>query len=174
MCSMQCLIEWVPIAGYEKSYSVNNIGQVKAESRNVRRLGRDGKFHYVHRDEKILTPKNRGLYLCVLLSKEGVRTAHSIHRLVAEAFIPNPDRLPQVNHKDEDKHNNTRDNLEWCTNEYNQRYSRGIPLSLCKGGERYDFESRAEARVQMGVCGASLWRLTSGRSSEIRGWRLYE
>lgn len=61
-------------------------------------------------------------YLYVALSKKGVKYYFRVHRLVAEAFIPNPDGLPEVNHKDEDKTNNRVDNLEWCTSHDNKVY----------------------------------------------------
>ena len=64
-------------------------------------------------------------YHFVLLWKDNHQKTKLVHRLVAEAFIPNPDNLPQVNHKDEDKDNNTIDNLEWCTNYYNNHYGTG-------------------------------------------------
>ena len=80
--------------------------------------------------------KNNG-YKSVSLTKGGATKAFYVHRLVAEAFIPNPDNLPMVNHKDEDKTNNFVENLEWCTNNYNINYGtarkrqadkiRGIP-----------------------------------------------
>jgi hypothetical protein len=76
-------------------------------------------------------------YKIVSLTRDGKTKAHFVHRLVAEAFIDNPDDLPMVNHKDEDKTNNFAENLEWCTNEYNVNYGnarkrqakklRGIP-----------------------------------------------
>lgn len=62
-------------------------------------------------------------YKVVGLSIDGKEKKFLVHRLVAEAFIPNPNNLPQVNHIDEDKTNNRVDNLEWCTNDYNIRYS---------------------------------------------------
>lgn len=61
-------------------------------------------------------------YLRISLVKNGKSKNFVIHRLVAEAFIPNPNNYPCVNHKDENKHNNAVDNLEWCSNEYNNAY----------------------------------------------------
>ena len=61
-------------------------------------------------------------YYYVCLSKNGIVKNYFVHRLVAEVFLPNPDNLPCVNHKDEDKSNNNVDNLEWCTHEYNINY----------------------------------------------------
>lgn len=61
-------------------------------------------------------------YLQVNLSKNGKAKTFQVHRLVAEAFIPNPQNLPEVNHRDEDKTNNTMNNLEWCTRQYNLNY----------------------------------------------------
>lgn len=76
---------------------------------------------------RVLKPaKGTGGYLFVSLSKNGKEKPFLIHRLVAEAFIPNPLNLPQVNHRDEDKTNNTVDNLEWCTAEYNTNYGTAI------------------------------------------------
>ena len=103
------------IQGYEGLYEVSNLGRVKSLER-YDKIGRLIK-------EKILTPrKDKKGYLYVGLSKDGVQRKFSIHRLVAIAFIPNPDNLPQVNHKDENKEHNWEDNLEWCTNIYNCNY----------------------------------------------------
>lgn len=69
-----------------------------------------------------------------------------VHRLVAEAYLPNPYSLPQVNHKDEDKTNNCMENLEWCTNEYNYSY-----------GTRIDRVSRANRKPLMNVTTGQCW-----------------
>lgn len=66
--------------------------------------------------------KDKDGYLLVQLWKNGKLKSFRVHRLVAQAFIPNPDNLPCVNHKDEDKTNNNVDNLEWCTHDYNANY----------------------------------------------------
>lgn len=82
------------------------------------------------------TQSNCG-YRIVHLSEHGKSRWYSVHRLVAEAFIPNPDNLPCVNHKDEVKSNNNVDNLEWCTWEYNNSYNnksqRMIETKLARG-----------------------------------------
>lgn len=62
-------------------------------------------------------------YPIIRLCKDGVNKNYKVHRLVAETYIPNPDNLPCVNHKDEDKSNNHVDNLEWCDHAYNMEYS---------------------------------------------------
>ena len=111
------------IAGYEGLYQVSNEGNVKSL--------KYGKEH-------IIKPQtDRYGYMYVILCMDGQRKYHLVHRLVASAFIGNPDNLPQVNHKDECKTNNTVENLEWCTHEYNNNYGthnqriaealRGIP-----------------------------------------------
>lgn len=99
--------EWKKIKGYD-NYLVSNEGRVKSLQNNK---------------EKILKPVSyKDGYLHVILCKNGKVKNFLIHRLVAQAFIPNPDNLPQVNHKDEDKTNNSVSNLEWCTAKYNLNY----------------------------------------------------
>ena len=99
---------WKDKKDYEGHYQVSNFGRVKSI-----KFGK----------ERILKPvTNSSGYLLVELYKNNIKKKYSVHRLVAEAFIPNPYNLPQVNHKDENKLNNNVDNLEWCTNEYNINY----------------------------------------------------
>ena len=98
--------EWKKIPGYEGLYEVSNMGNV----RNVRR------------NKLLRLSKTNNRYIRVSLCKNGIKTGLTVHRLVAEAFIPNPDNLPEVNHKDEDKTNNRVENLEWCDHKYNMNY----------------------------------------------------
>lgn len=98
---------WKPVVGYEGLYEVSNMGNVFSllSNRNL--------------DCGLTTKK----YKRVCLSIEGEKKFHHIHRLVAEAFIPNPEHLPQVNHKDGNKQNNCVENLEWCDNSQNQYHA---------------------------------------------------
>lgn len=109
---------WKDIGGYEGIYKVSNYGRIMSLERDVRR--RDGiSFHFKQRIVKY--KKARG-YDCVGLSNENVIKYFRVHRLVAIAFIPNHENLPQINHKDENPHNNMVSNLEWCTASYNLNY----------------------------------------------------
>lgn len=102
---------WKPVKGYEGLYEISNFGRVKS-------LGNDKS-----RKEKILKPiKDKGGYLYVGLCRDGKGKWFKVHRLVAEAFLPNPEGFEQVNHKDENKSNNCSSNIEWCSHKYNSNY----------------------------------------------------
>ena len=96
---------WKQVENFE-NYEVSNFGRVRKNYKN-------GKVKYL---KPMQTPKG---YLCVELWKKSKRKRVKVHRLVAQAFIPNPDNLPQVNHKDLDKRNNHADNLEFISNRDN-------------------------------------------------------
>ena len=99
---------WKDIFGYEGLYQVSDKGRVKS-------IG--------YGKERILKSFiNKKGYIRVCIFKNGERKNYSIHRLVAQAFLSNPDNLPQVNHKDENQSNNNLENLEWCTAKYNHNY----------------------------------------------------
>lgn len=96
----------------------------------VSSLGRVKSLNYNHtKKEKILTlsitnTRYSYQYYRVGLYKQNKSTTYRVHRLVAETFIPNPDNLPQVNHKDHNPFNNCVDNLEWCDAKYNCNHKR--------------------------------------------------
>lgn len=102
--------EFRDIPGYEGLYEVSNLGRVR----------RNGKI--------LKLTKNAKGYLMLNLCKNGIVRKFLVHRLVALAFLPNPQNLPMINHKDEDKTNNTVSNLEWCTVQYNNSYSQFKPV----------------------------------------------
>ena len=104
--------EWKDIEGFEGKYQVSNFGRVK--SLNYNRCGYS----------RLLVPKiNNYGYEWVELFANGKGVCRQVHRLVAMAFIPNPNEYPVINHRDENIRNNRADNLEWCDQRYNTRYS---------------------------------------------------
>lgn len=107
---------WKPVVGYENLYEVSNLGRIRSFDRWVK--SKNGSIRICR--GRILKPgtDKRG-YLYVVLCKNNKQKTYKVHRLVAEAFLPNPDNLPQVNHKDENKQNNNVENLEFCDCKYN-------------------------------------------------------
>lgn len=111
---------WKDVPDYEELYQVSNLGRIRSYEK-YKRAGRHTSVYYC--PSMIIKSFSAGTgYQRVNLYKNRKGRQLSVHRLVAMAFIPNPDNLPQVNHKDEDKTNNRLDNLEWCTAKYNSNY----------------------------------------------------
>lgn len=101
--------EWRPIDGFGGAYLISSMGRVLA-------------LPYSRRTGAIFLAQKNDAYLRVTLIKGGVRRLYAVHRLVAEAFIPNPRGCPEVNHIDENKHNNCVENLEWVTKKENANH----------------------------------------------------
>ena len=120
---------WLPCVGYEGSYEVSSCGRVRSIDRIIYKRG----FPYPFKG-KILTPRlNKKGYLFVKFHSENKGIERNPHRLVAEAFIPNPENKPQVNHIDSNKLNNNDWNLEWNTNSENQLHAYRLGLQNKKG-----------------------------------------
>ena len=121
---------WKDIEGYEKLYMISNLGNV-----------------YSNLTNKKLKPGIDKGYLKVNLRKNNKTKQHTVHRLVAKAFIPNSNQYPCINHKDENPSNNSVDNLEWCTYKYNNTYGTKIErtkrkLSQINKGENHPMYGR--------------------------------
>lgn len=110
---------WKPVVGFESLYEVSNQGRVRSLSKTITRSDGKTRTYYGRVLRKRLDQKG---YVTVILCDRGKQTCRKAHRLVAEAFIPNPYGLPFVNHKDEVKDNNFVENLEWCSAKYNSNY----------------------------------------------------
>lgn len=128
--------EWRPVKGYESRYLISNFGNLKSidftDSLGRKRKGRILKL-----------AKHRCGYVSARISLNEIKDTLRIHREVAIAFIPNPNNLPQVNHKDGNKINNYVDNLEWCDNSFNQRHAIKTGLKIIKYREEATcFKSR--------------------------------
>lgn len=152
---------WKPIDGYNGKYDVSDLGRVRQGEKFVQQY------------------KDRKGYMRVSLYKDKKCRNLKVHRLVALAFILNPDNLPMVNHKDEVKDNNRVDNLEWCDNKYNCNYGtvkerlrvlrkKNAVIGTDKDGNEYRFVSIQEASEYVNgkpQCISSCCRKECGRHS---------
>lgn len=169
---------WKDIKGYEGKYKVSNLGNVK--SLNWLNTGKEKLLHL---------GISKGKYYQVGLCKFGINKTFWVHRLVATAFINNPDNLPYINHKDENKLNNCVDNLEWCTAKYNSNYGTGIERMLktkklrnCKNAEKpvlqftkdckfvNEFPSAKEAARCTDINRGNIWACCAGRYKSAGGY----
>lgn len=174
---------WKDISGYEGKYAISSYGNIIALNYNREK-----------RAQNRIPRKDKGGYLYVNLWKNGISKTFKIHRLVAEAFLPNPNNLPQINHKDENKTNNSVFNLEWCSPSYNSKYgnhSRKVldshkknnspkaekSVAKCsKDGDILDiYISISEAARQTGINRECIRDTCIGKQKTCRGyiWRYY-
>lgn len=115
---------WKKIEGYNGRYEVSDKGNVRSIDMFI--------GTHVYKGKVLCPHKKKNGYLEIGLTYKGKRKYELIHRIVAKAFISNPDRLPCVNHKDEMKTNNSVTNLEWCDYRYNSTYGTRIERSFLK------------------------------------------
>lgn len=175
---------WKDIKGYEGFYQVSNLGRVKSLERDV--YCQDGTFH--HLKEKILVAALDGSgYPFVNLFKNGKMKNINVHRLVAMAFLPNPENKPQVNHKNEIKTDNSVSNLEWCTVSYNVNYgtrtARAVqnrksyklgnapnakPVFCEELNKTFDCAKRVEE--ELGIWGTSIIKVCKGKAKTAGGF----
>lgn len=135
---------WLDIENYEGLYQVSNFGRVRTVPHySVDKLGR--KYFVGGRILRLHTYPNG--YKDVMLQHEGKAKRHLVHRLVANAFIPNPNNLPEINHKDESRDNNCANNLEWCDRSYNCNYGsyNEKRSALAKGRKWTDEQRKAQS-----------------------------
>lgn len=121
---------WRDIQGYEGRYQISSLGRVKSLSRNV-----NNHTGHIKLNECILKQRTdyKGYMRIDIRDNTGVRHYFGIHRLVAQAFIPNPNNKPQVNHINGNKADNRLENLEWCTNSENQKHAYRTGLNHVTG-----------------------------------------
>jgi hypothetical protein len=171
--------------GYEGYYEVSNHGRVRGVERTIHNQRRSGTIYQTIMKSKILSNRDCKGYAQVCLYKDGIERYRYVHRLVAGAFIPNPDNLPEVNHMDENPLNNHADNLEWCTHVYNLNYGtvaeririasirhRGkavIQMDL-NGNKIQEFQSIREAAKCMGIAPSAITGVCAGRQKTSCGF----
>lgn len=117
---------WKPIKNYEGLYEVSNLGRIKRLSETRELFG--GRTTMFYEDRILKEKKHSGGYKLVCLCKNGTNKSHSIHRLVAIAFIPNPENKRETNHKNAIKSDNRVENLEWVTPSENQLHAYGLGI----------------------------------------------
>lgn len=122
---------WKDVVGYESYYEVSNLGRVRSKERVLPHNINKG--NYVKKS-KVLSTQIRKGYVFVCVCVNGIRKALPVHRVVAKAFLPNPENKAQVNHIDGDKTNNKLENLEWATAKENVDHA--VRTGLIKKGSR--------------------------------------
>lgn len=159
--------EWKPIPDFEGIYEVSNYGRIKSLARN----GTKGGLLKQHID--------RYGYLKVVLHKGNKPYYFTVHRLVANAFIENPENKATVDHIDCNRTNNHADNLRWCTVKENVLYSHKLgrqkwnakPLiGISPEGNKFEFISQHEAERITGVTQSNVGKCANGKIKTVKGW----
>lgn len=181
---------WKDIEGYEGLYQISNLGRVKSLERWVTaNWGKTKKLSKQLIKEKIRKISyNSNGYALVVLAKQGKNKTYLLHRLVASAFVDNPNNLTIVNHKDENPSNNRYDNLEWCDYTYNNTY-RDIHLkrnvdNVARKIIQYDLDMNeikrwniaSDAAKYYDIALSNILKCCKGERTHCAGfkWRYYE
>lgn len=175
-------IEWRPIKGYEGHYEVSSTGEVRSVEYKVEVTTPSGGIGQRAYPAKIRCQSYAGPYPVVTLYKAGKRSTHTVHRLVAVAFIPKEKGKTYINHKDGNPQNNDVNNLEWCTQSYNIQYAYDnktkTPPHMRKVGQFTDdwelvktWESLAEAGRGTNCKQANIMKVCKGKRNHAGGYR---
>lgn len=169
-----------PIDCFE-GYQISNMGRVKALDRVLIRkskLGLDYEYHIKGRFMKLKTDKDG--YKYVILSKNKKPYTLKVHRLVAMAFLSNPDNFPIINHKNRKVDDNRVENLEWCTYSYNNTYQdagrkralkKGLPIAAYKDGILVGiYISSYEAAKKLNCSDGNIRTNCRGENKHVKGY----
>lgn len=173
------------IKGYEGIYEVNELGQVRSVNRIVET--KDGGIRKYDGTELKPAMAKDG-YSKVILNKNGISKMMTVHRLVAETFLPNPDNLPEVHHKNHDRRDNRVENLAWVTRD-EQRDDHwkaaiaaqaktngvrlGVRLRVVGHGIEKIYNSASEVKRELGIDRKSEMKVAKGEFKQSKGYRIY-
>ena len=158
---------WKPIKGYENLYEVSNTGKVKSL-----------KYRKKYEQKEIAINLRKDGYLQVQLNKQGHQKIYLVHRLVAQAFLDNPDNKPYINHLDCDPSNNNVNNLEWCTQSENMQYasklgrikSSSIIATNLKTGEEKFYINACEAEKDLKITRQAIYSVLKNQYKQMKGY----
>ena len=164
--------EWRDIKGFEGFYQVSNFGRVRSLDCLKPAPMNSKRKTYIKKGTILKTNTDKRGYEIVRLNYHGKHRQTRIHRLVAEAFIDNPNRFPAINHIDENKKNNMVENLEWCSYSYNSRYSnaRKIVGINIKTGNVTKYDCILDA-VKDGFVGSNISAVCRGKRKQHKGYK---
>ena len=184
--------EWKDIKNYEGLYQVSNLGNVKSLDTMINCKGANNIDEHLRKGRILKKNIATTGYYSINLSKNGKIKYVRVHRLVAEAFIPNPNNLPCINHKDGNKLNNEISNLEWCSYSYNnsEAYRIGLKQNKYKGkygkdaqfskpllqfsmnGELIrEWENANQVKRELGFCAENIRSVCNGRRKQANGYK---
>lgn len=166
--------KWKDIPGYEGIYQASTFGRIKSLPHLIK-ANKDGGTRYTKLYIKKLTVGWHG-YMYVSLSKNGIQKTCLLHRVVADTFIPNPDKLPAINHKDGNKKNNHVENLEWCTDSENQihasmngLFKKTKRVKCLETGKMY--RNSCEAERKTGISSRAIRNVCVGKGNTAGGYK---
>lgn len=162
------------IRGYEGIYEVSELGKVRSVDRIVE--SKDGKIRKLKGKEK-KPQMDKGGYAVVSLSKNGIYKIMKVHRLVADAFVPNPDNLPQVHHINHVRNDNRAENLCWVTAaeqmDDHWRAARGTSLRIVGHGIDKIFISAMAVKRELGIDPTQALDTAKGKYKQAKGYRIF-
>lgn len=168
---------WKSIKGFEGIYSVSNLGDIRHEKTEKK----TGTGNYARQQHILKQRKNNKGYMLVDLYKENKRYQMLVHRVVAMAFLDNPNNYSVVNHKDENPLNNKVVNLEWCSQKYNMNYGnvgKKIGKANSKAVKQVDlngnilkiYPSAMQAQRETGISNGLINECVKGKRTKARGF----
>ena len=166
------------IKGYESIYEVNELGKVRSVNRIVEI--KDGSIRK-YDGKELKLQMDKGGYAMVRLSKNGVYKMMKVHRLVADAFLPNPDNLPQIHHKNHETTDNRVENLKWVTSaeqiddHWREARSKtnGVRLRVVGNGIDKIYNSAMEVERELGIYRKAAMKAAKGIREQVKGYRIY-